>query len=241
MGYPPLADLLRRASYRLLPGRCLICGAASGQALDLCSGCERELPQNRSCCPVCALPIGADIEASALCGQCQSNPPPYHYCLAPLRYEFPVNLLINRFKHHGKFSAGALLAECLLRKLYRQPELPDLLIPVPLHWRRRWQRGFNQSAWLADYLGRRLDIPVCHKVLRRTRYTPQQQGQSRSQRLRNLKGAFHLREKLTGKAIGLVDDVVTTGSTINELGRVLRAGGADRVDVWCLARTPLEK
>ena len=236
-----LATMLRRASYRLLPGRCLICGMASGQAVDLCSGCERELPQNQSCCPICALPIGAEIETLALCGQCQSNPPPFHSCLAPLRYEFPINLLINRFKHYGKFSAGALLAEFLLRNLNQQEELPELLIPVPLHWRRLWQRGFNQATWLANYLGRRLDIPVYHRALQRTRYTPQQQGQRRSQRLNNLKGAFHLKGDVSGKTIALVDDVVTTGSTINELSRMLMSGGARRVNVWCLARTPLEK
>lgn len=241
MSYPQLADLLRRASYRLFPGRCLICGAASQQTLDLCSGCASELPENQFCCPVCALPPGVGLNTAIVCGACLSSPPPYRHCVAPMRYEFPVNLLINRFKHHGKFSAAALLSEYLLRRLKTEHELPDVLVPVPLHWRRCWQRGFNQASWLAHYLGRRLGIPVNPRTLRRTRYTQQQQGQHRSERLANLKGAFDLRGHVAGKTIAVVDDVVTTGSTINEVSRLLIAGGATRVDVWCLARTPLEK
>ncbi|MEH6617903.1 MAG: ComF family protein [Porticoccus sp.] len=235
---------IQRGSYYLFPGRCVLCGALSKRPLDLCEGCDAELPFNQPACQCCALPMTAMGSATiniGTCGQCISNPPDFTRCIAPLRYEFPINKLINGFKHHGQFSRGAVLAELLLRELASQERPPELILPVPLHWRRQFTRGFNQALWLSHYLGRRLTIPVDTRLLYRQKYTPAQQGLPRQQRLKNLKGAFCLNNDVEGKHIALVDDVVTTGSTISELSRLLRKAGAIHVETWCLARTPLEK
>lgn len=231
-------------SYHLFPGRCVLCGALSKRPLDLCAGCDAELPFNQPACQCCALPMTTMGSATAYigsCGQCIANPPDFTRCIAPLRYEFPINKLINGFKHHGQFGRGAVLAELLLRELKYQERQPELILPVPLHWRRQFTRGFNQALWLSHYLGRRLAIPVDTRLLYRQKYAPAQQGLPRKQRLKNLKGAFRLNKDIEGKHIALVDDVVTTGSTISELSRLLLKAGAIHVEIWCLARTPLEK
>jgi ComF family protein len=235
---------LQRGSYYLFPGRCVLCSALSKRPLDLCEGCEAELPFNESACQCCALPMnstGGTLINSATCGKCISNPPAFTRCIAPLRYEFPTNKLINSFKHQGLFSRGTVLAELLLCELTSQKKLPELILPVPLHWRRQFTRGFNQAQWLSNYLGRRLTIPVDTRLLSRQKHTPAQQGLPRKQRLKNLKGAFRLNHNIEGKNIALVDDVVTTGSTTSELSQLLRKAGAKEVEIWCLARTPLEK
>lgn len=196
-----------------------------------------------------------------LCGECITHPPAFDQCIASLRYEFPISTLINRFKHQGHFCNSKVLADLLLDRLsssqsaqlktteldlekQNTPKInkkPDLIVPVPLHWRRQFIRGFNQSQWLANYLGRQLHISVDNKLLTRTRNTPPQQHLRRKQRQKNLKGAFQVKRPLEGQHIAIIDDVVTTGSTVSELSRLLKKAGASRVDIWCLARTPLEK
>ncbi|MDX2465059.1 MAG: double zinc ribbon domain-containing protein [Porticoccus sp.] len=245
----------RNFSFYLFPGYCILCGVHSNRSLDLCQPCEADLPINQPCCQRCAIPLASNY----LCGACVTNTPPFNQCTAPLRYEFPVDKLINRFKYGGQLNQGAILAHVLFDKLSEQyqttcslvtpdPSLttkqhrrPDVIIPVPLHWRRRFIRGFNQSEWLAHFLGKRLKIDVDHQIISRQKHTPPQQGMTRKQRQKNLKGAFHVTHRVDGQHIALVDDVVTTGSTVAELSLLLKKAGAAQVEIWCLARTPLEK
>lgn len=243
-----LAVAVQRSSYILLPGRCVLCGTLSRRPMDLCLGCEADLPFNQNACQCCSLPLGHSSQApldtgtnAAICGACITSPPSFSHCVAPLRYEFPTSKLINQFKHHGRFSSGAVLAELLLDELRDRESLPDLILPVPLHWRRQFTRGHNQAHWLGHYLGQRLGIAVDTSLLSRQKHTPSQQGLPRRQRLKNLKGAFRLNRDLKINRIALVDDVVTTGSTIAELSGLLRKAGATHIEIWCLARTPLEK
>ena len=242
------AAAVQRNCYLLLPGCCVLCGILSKRPMDLCRGCEADLPFNQNACQCCSLPFGhtsqpsQDVETNtAICGACLSNPPSFSRCVAPLRYEFPANKLINQFKHHGRFSSGVVLAELLLDELRGREALPNLILPVPLHWRRQFSRGHNQAHWLGHYLGQRLGIALDTSLLSRQKHTPSQQGLPRQQRLKNLKGAFRLNRNLDIKSIALVDDVVTTGSTIAELSGLLRKAGARHIEIWCLARTPLEK
>jgi ComF family protein len=134
-----------------------------------------------------------------------------------------------------------VLAELLshrLHKHYQHDPRPTLVLPVPLHWRRQWRRGFNQAHFLAAQLSRQLNIPLQSDCLARSHATQPQQGMQRRQRLRNLSHAFNVMASPRGRHIALVDDVVTTGATANLLSRMLLEHGAERVDVWCLARTP---
>lgn len=249
-----LGTLLRTLSFQIFPGYCLLCGDKSGQHSEICQPCKRDLPLNDPCCTRCAAALSTPLLDNHLCGACIASPPTFDQCIAPLRYEFPVNKLISRFKFQGQFCHGALLAELLLAKIRssHRHTAADLILPVPLHWRRQFMRGFNQSQWLANYLGHQLQIDVNHRVLKRHRHTPSQQGLKRKQRQKNLKGAFEIHDirgskkaayaqSIAGKHIALVDDVVTTGSTALELSGLLKQAGAAGVDIWCLARTPLEK
>ena len=256
-------SLIRKYSFHLFPGICLLCGADTNRSMDLCIDCEKDLPANNRSCLRCSIPFNTNclppnhsvndhladdhqidnrLINSHVCGACIAHPPSFDRCLAPLRYEFPVSPLINRYKYQGHFCSGAVLADILLAGLLRdQNQKPDLIVPVPLHWQRQIFRGFNQSQWLSQYLGRRLSICVDAHLLKRCRSTPPQQGLKRTQRQKNLKGAFQVNRPVEGQHIALVDDVVTTGSTVSELSLLLKKAGAAKVEIWCLARTPLEK
>lgn len=217
----------------ILGSSCLLCGLPAPGSL--CASCAAELPYLATPCPLCALPM----PFAQLCGACQAEPPPYGCCIAPLLYRPPVSHLVAGFKYGGRLAYGRLLADELLRRLQRAPPpLADLVVPVPLHWRRRWVRGFNQAELVGDALARGLGLEFDARVLRRTRATPPQQGLDARERGHNLRGAFALTGSVAGRHVAIVDDVVTTGATAGEIARLLRAGGARSVQVWCLARTP---
>ena len=266
-------SLIRKHSFHLFPGSCLLCGTDTSRSMDLCLDCEKDLPVNNRSCIRCSIPlnhvppssvplsknhlppnhwvsghladdhqIDSHLINSHICGACIAHPPSFDRCVATLRYEFPVSSLISRYKYQGHFCSGAVLADVLLAELFKdQNQKPDLIVPVPLHWQRQFFRGFNQSQWLSQYLGRRLNICVDAHLLKRCRNTPPQQGLKRTQRQKNLKGAFQVNRPVEGQHIALVDDVVTTGSTVSELSQLLKRAGASKVEIWCLARTPLEK
>jgi ComF family protein len=182
--------------------------------------------------------------AELTCGECQKHPPFFDSVQTPWVYGFPVDALITRFKHHGKWPLGRLLGMLLSHHLQNAfadglPR-PDVLLPVPLGKQRLRQRGFNQAGMLADWLHPRLDVPVDADLLRRERETDAQQELDAAARQRNLRNAFVLTNPsaVAGKHLALVDDVLTTGATANSLARLLKKAGAARVDVYCLARTP---
>lgn len=221
-----------------LPGQCLLCSEQCGSPHGLCKPCRRDLPWLGHQCRLCALPLPGS--GQHLCGQCLNQPPAFDRVIAAFEYAYPVDRLITRFKHHRDLLAGRLLAQLFIDKGVASDTVPDRLIPVPLHWRRHLVRSFNQSAFLATQLARPRHLPVSH-LARRQRATPGQQTLNRRQRLHNLKQAFSLRpQNLKGQTIALVDDVMTTGATAEALGRLLKRAGAERVEVWCLARTPIQ-
>jgi ComF family protein len=178
------------------------------------------------------------------CGACNRQPPAFNEVVAPWLYDFPIDALVTRFKHQGKWPLGRLLAELLGETLQHRfnegLRRPDVLIPVPLAKKRLRQRGFNQAAMLANWLGARLDLPVDERVIGRVKETPSQQGLDAKARKRNLASAFALKDAtpIIGKHLALIDDVLTTGSTANALAELLLKAGAQSVDVYCLARTP---
>ena len=220
---------------------CLLCDESTGTPQAICTPCESELPWLGDHCLRCALPLAM---AGLTCGQCLKRPPAFQQVVAPWAYGFPVDSLVSRFKHQANWPYGRMMAELLSQLLrYRFDEglpRPDLLLPVPLAAQRLRERGFNQSALLARWLSERLHIPEQPHWLLRPLETPTQQGLSAKARQRNLRRAFALapEAQVHGRHLALVDDVLTTGATAHNLARLLRAGGAARVDVYCLARTP---
>ncbi|MBB3047788.1 ComF family protein [Litorivivens lipolytica] len=234
---------LKHLSYKLFPGQCQLCLSPSRRPSDICIDCERDLPWLQACCRRCALPLAT----GDLCGHCLKQAPVFDQCIACWEYGFPIDALISRFKYHGDKACGALLAE-LAQTVFSQTGFSqtafskttvDMLIPVPMHWRRQLTRGYNQTEILANHWGYAFNIPVRHAI-KRTKATPTQQGLSASARRRNLLGAFALPapDAVRGKHVVLVDDVLTTGATANTLAAILRRAGAAEISIWCLARTP---
>ena len=220
---------------------CLLCDEPADTPHSLCSNCEAELPWLREQCRVCALPLPS---AGLVCGSCLKLPPNFDRVEVPWRYAFPVDSLITRFKHQAKWPLGRLLGELLSQHLLHAfaeglPR-PDLLLPVPLALPRQRQRGFNQAALLGQWLGERLQLPLQAHWLQRIGDTQAQQQLDAAARKRNLRRAFALAAdaQVRGRHLALVDDVLTTGATAENLARLLKRAGAARVDVYCLARTP---
>ncbi len=219
------------------PALCTLCGDAGHEGADLCPGCWDDLPFNRHACRQCALPLPDMAAENSLCGQCQKEPPEFDRCYAPLRYGYPLDYLISNFKFRSKLAQGRLLAELMADFLRQQQcELPELIVPVPLHVSRLRERGFNQALELARPLARCFGLSVDARLAVRNRATLSQMELSKGARRKNIRGAFELMGQLVARHVAIVDDVVTTGNTVNELARVLRCGGAARVDVWAVAR-----
>jgi ComF family protein len=201
----------------LFPPRCCLCSFPGElPVLDLCSFCRADLPWANEV---------SDGRFVAL------------------HFAHPADDIIRQLKYHGVIAnarvLGTLLAQCASEQ---RVDMPALLIPVPLHIAKLRERGFNQATALARYAGRLLDIPVARAAVTRVRNTPSQTFLNFDARHRNVCGAFevngarHLRRLLEAAHVSIVDDVITTGSTVNELRRVLLAAGVRRVDVWAVAR-----
>jgi ComF family protein len=219
----------------VLPPRCLLCGAAGADGIDLCADCAAELPRNRSCCERCALPLA---EPLPMCGECLRRAPPWQAAWAPFRYGWPLDRLESRYKFGADLAAGRVLSTLWQREAC-PVERPSLLLVVPLHRQRLRRRGYNQALELARPLARALEVPLRHDVLRRIRATDAQTELDALGRRRNVRGAFALREGVVLPAhVAILDDVMTTGATLAECARMLKRGGVRRVDVWALARAP---
>ena len=174
--------------------------------------------------------------AAAACGQCLRRPPPFERTRAVFRYAFPLDRLLPRFKFHGDLAAGALLAR-LMAGAMATDDLPQALVPVPLHLGRLRERGYDQARELALGLGRALRLPVRDLIERRIE-TQAQTTLDADARRRNVRHAFACRGGPVPAHVALVDDVMTTGATVRECALVLRRAGVARVEVWAVARVP---
>jgi len=210
----------------LFGGSCFLCRGAA-RAL-LCAQCEAELPRlHRSLCPRCALesPLGA------VCGRCLSESPAYDATHAALAYDFPADALVHALKFRGELALASLFAGLLAPKLAHARV--DHVVPVPLSAERLRQRGYNQAVEIARRLGKPVDFALCE----RTREAPPQMELPYAERQRNVRGAFRCTRALAGARVAVVDDVMTTGATLDEMARTLKAAGAVHVENWVVART----
>ncbi len=220
-------------------GSCALCSDPGDNGLDLCRPCLGDLPLNGFACRRCALPLPlpANPLLVGLCGRCLLTRPAFDRVISPYRYEVPCDFMVAQLKFAGKryFARvmGALLATHLSRVLER---MPDVIVPVPLHTDRLRQRGFNQSGQIATHIARQLACRQDSALLERTRNTAAQMELPARKRRQNVRAAFRVCKSVDAACIALVDDVVTTTSTANEIARVLKQAGAAEVQVWSFAR-----
>lgn len=225
----------------VFPQYCLLCRLRSHHPLPLCGDCRGALQPNSTCCHCCALPLSMPGGPQPICGACQRQPPALDRVIAPLIYEPNIAWLIQRWKFQREQRLATLFAQLWLERV-TPPDDRDLLLPVPLHWRRLLGRGFNQAAALGQALQRRsallAALPLPGNRLVRQRHTPAQAGLGARARGHNLDDAFAVRFDASGLRIALIDDVMTTGATGNALAAALKRAGAENVQLWCVARTP---
>ena len=177
----------------------------------------------------------------SVCGRCLSEPPPLVATHVAFDYAFPWDALLQRFKFHAGVELQQALAERLLEAVQRAQQ-PELILPVPLSDKHLRERGYNQAQLLAEPVARRLALPCLSGCLLRVRDSAQQATLDRAARIKNVKGVFAVDPlrvaEMQGRHVALVDDVMTSGATVFEIGRVLLAAGALSVQAWVLARTP---
>lgn len=218
----------------LYPPTCVLCGDPGQDDLDLCGACRQSLPYRDVACRRCGEAVAS--ERDLICGSCLRHPPHFDATVAAFDYGEPVRDLILGLKFHRRYPYGRLLGMLLADHLAGRGELPECIIPVPLHAARYRERGFNHAAEIAREVARQLHLPVDLTAARRIRLTQPQVGLEADERKRNLRGAFESRLKQPLHHVAILDDVVTTGATVGELARVLKQAGVARVEVWACAR-----
>ncbi|MBP3954986.1 ComF family protein [Gemmata sp. G18] len=240
-----VADLARNIAQLVYPNECLICDARENEAgalrHGLCSDCHRAVTTDPfPVCPWCAQTVGPHTDTAKGCGECRGVSLGFERAVRLGPYEGKLRDAVLR----TKVLAGEGLADLLGRTFVeaRGTDLAtvpvDLVCPIPLHWWRKWSRGYNQAEAIARELASGLGVSFDPSLLIRIRHSTQHTQASRTARLENMRGAFRVRAgaRLVGRTVLLIDDVMTTGSTASEAARTLRAAGADRVVVAVLAR-----
>ena len=227
-----LAQAGRRFAGLFFGGSCFLC--RGGADALLCERCDADLPRvGRELCPRCALAS----PAGALCGRCLARAPAFDATVAALDYRFPADVLVQALKFRSELALAQLFG-ALLAQRAAAAERVDLVMPVPLFPRRLRERGFNQALEIARHAvrttGGRLEASLCERIVD----TPPQLDLPIEARAKNVRGAFRCATLLAGKRVAVVDDVMTTGSTLDELAATLKRAGAERVVNWVVARTP---
>ncbi len=219
---------------RCLPARCPMCRTPATKGF--CEYCLQYLTPVAAHCPLC----GTANTNSMLCGQCLIKPPAQDDCIVACIYQQPISRFIQALKYGKQLHMAPALSYTLCRSIEKTwTDLPDVIVPVPLHTKRLRTRGFNQALEIARILSNYFSIPLERNALIRTRNTVSQTALSEKARIRNLRGAFNLRDKklLLYEHVAVVDDVITSGSTMDEIAQTLKHAGVKRVSAWAIAKT----
>jgi ComF family protein len=219
---------------RLLdPRLCIGCGHSVKPLQHFCSACASLLDCIEHACQLCGL---ENQTKHPICPACLYKPPRWQKLIAPLIYHnFGRDLLIQLKFNENLYLANSLVSH-LIEHFQRHDCLPEVLMPVPLHQNRLIERGYNQAFEIANILSNQLNIPIDTQALKRTRYTESQLGLSANQRKKNILGAFKYESVIKYSHVAVVDDIVTTGSTANEITKTLHRAGVTNVEIWGLAR-----
>lgn len=227
-----------------LPARCLMCELSSHDKL-ICEHCQRALLEPRTCCQRCGLALNTSLP---FCGDCLKKAHLFEQLHALGNYQPPYSQMVKKLKYTKQLLYGELLGELLTESIMlnlsaQQISAVDYLLPVPLHTKKQRTRGFNQATIIAKVIAKRLKTPLLLEGVERHISTIPQEGLTLYNRKKNLNGAFSIsrsrQQEITGAYIVIIDDVVTTGATVNSLCHTLLEAGAQRIDIWCISRTSL--
>lgn len=211
---------------------CVLCGSMTGFG-QWCEACDAALPYlDAPCCPICALPT----PAGEVCGHCLKEPPLFSRTTAVFGYSFPLDSLVQAMKYGEQLALANAFGEKLALRI-DNADLPDCIIPMPLHPAKLRERGFNQSLLLAATVARKLNIELLPNACQRVRDTPPQSALPWKERRKNVRNAFRCDRDLAGKRVALVDDVMTTGASLNALAGAVQKHGASEIWAWAVART----
>lgn len=236
---------LKKISRHLLPYTCILCHAPARSNQDLCHACHIELPILPQSCPRCAKIFTAPLNPNLVCGACLQHPPAFDATYALFSYQPPITKLIMELKFHQSLInarlLGELMANTIKNQWYPNKSLPDVIMPVPLHHKRLRERGFNQTLEIARPIRDALHIPIDTTSCQRLKYTEPQARLSMEKRQTNIKNSFSVTANLAGQHIAVLDDVITTGQTIQALSNTLKIAGAARIDIWACARALIDQ
>lgn len=230
--------LIKKISHFVFPPTCILCHGPS-ENIDLCAHCLTYCHRAPYRCYQCALPLAS--ATTTPCGTCLKKEPLYQRSITLFDYAEPIAELLNQLKFHQRLVNARVLGELMaehVKKNYVAVKQPECIIPVPLHSARLKERGFNQTLELAYPIARKLNMLIENTLLERRIDTQQQSLLSAADRRRNLRGAF-IAHSAPYKHIALLDDVVTTGSTIHACCEALQKVGVEQIDIWSIARTDI--
>jgi ComF family protein len=231
--YKKLNNCLKVAQSRLYPYTCFICDKPGHNGLDLCNACLQNLHSNQHSCLTCDIELASN---NVTCGRCLKTTPYFDKITSLYRYEGIAQFLIQSLKFQAKHSAARIMGTLMAAEFKFLETKPDALIAVPLHAKRLKERGFNQSEQIAQHIHQTLGIPLLSHALKRTVNTASQSSLNTHQRRKNIKGAFDYRVQANIQRVAIIDDVATTGSTVNEIAKTLKKSGVERIEVWVFAR-----
>lgn len=220
----------------VFPPTCILCGNPGFNSQDICEPCQHRLPRNLYCCYRCAEIFPAPTAIPTLCGRCIAETPAFDETYAPFIYQDEIRHLVTGLKFGAQFKNARLLGGLLAEYLQKTAETPDLIIPVPLHPARYRERGFNQALEIARIVSKTMAIPLDYSSCIRLKDTPHQTGLTAKKRKQNLRRAFALKKPIVANHVAILDDVMTTGSTVNALANALKKTDVSSVDVWVCAR-----
>jgi len=227
---PDFLNYCLKVGRSLLPQACLLCGADNEDG-PLCAPCAADLPWlSRARCAVCAVPLAS----GEVCGACLDRPPRFDRVDAVFGYRFPIDALLQAYKYGGRLALARPLGEALSRCVACDV---DVMVPMPLARGRLVERGFNQALEIARVVAAGTGVALLVDACRKVTDTPPQAALPWNERAKNVRRAFVCDADLKGKRVAVVDDVLTTGATLNEIARVLRRAGAASVRGWIVART----
>jgi len=224
-----LARLLNK-----LPSYCILCDNKGLTGKDICKTCFERLVKNDCYCYQCGIPL-EQTQTTNVCGDCQSIPPDFDQTYAPFIYQGAIRYLITQLKFNQQYKNARLLGQLFSAALL-DTTLPQCIVPVPLHKKRYRQRGFNQCLEISKTVGGILQIPIESGLCIRHRHTAHQIGLATQERRKNVKGAFSIIKKTGYSHIAILDDVMTTGSTLREVALVFKKAGIITIELWVCAR-----